>query len=127
MLSRRHAFPALRAIARIRSHVAPLLQVTEVRTIAADRLWMSPCYGRDSVSIHFTWKPNWPEVRKVLPIIEEQLAPFDARPHWGKLFTVRPERLQSLYEKLPEFRQLLMRYDPHGKFRNAYLDKYIFG
>ena len=77
--------------------------------------------------IHFTWKKDWPAVRQLLPLIEEQLAPFNARPHWGKLFTMPPARLQSLYQKLPDFQQLLRSYDPQGKFRNAFLDTYIFG
>ena len=99
----------------------------QLRTIAADDLWMSPCYKQPCVALHFTWKKDWPAVEKLLPQIEEQLAPFDARPHWGKLFTTPPARLQSLYTKLPEFRALLRAYDPHGKFRNAFLDTYIFG
>jgi xylitol oxidase len=88
---------------------------------------MSPCYQQDSVAIHFTWIKNWPAVRQLLPRIEERLAPFHARPHWGKLFTMAPTQLQSLYEKLPHFRQLLREYDPQGKFRNAFLDTYVFG
>ena len=124
---RQHAFAAFHAIDRLREHVAPLLQISEVRTIAADNLWMSPCYKQACVSIHFTWKKNWPAVRKLLPMIEQQLASFNARPHWGKLFTMPPTRLQSLYAKLPDFQQLLRYYDPQGKFRNAFLDKYIFG
>ncbi len=124
---RQHVFAALQAINSMREHIAPFLQISEVRTIAADHLWMSPCYQQASVGIHFTWKPDWENVRNVLPRIEEALAPFHARPHWAKLFTMSPDRLQSLYEKLPDFRQLLQRYDPHGKFRNEYLDKYIFG
>jgi len=122
---RQHAFAAFRAIERLREHVAPLLQISEVRTIAADNLWMSPCYKQACVSIHFTWKKNWPAVRALLPVIEEQLAPLNARPHWGKLFTMPPARLQSLYERLPDFRQLLRSYDPQGKFRNAFLDTTI--
>ena len=124
---RQHAFEALSVINQLREHIAPLLQISEVRTIAADNLWMSPCYQRACISIHFTWKKNWPAVRNVLPLIEDGLAPFDARPHWGKLFTMHPRHVQSLYEKLPEFQKLLQRYDPQGKFRNAFLDKYIFG
>ncbi|MCI0579764.1 MAG: FAD-binding protein [Chloroflexi bacterium] len=124
---RQHALAAIRAIERLREQVTPLLQISEVRTIAADNLWMSPCYRQASVSIHFTWQKKWPAVRKLLPMIEEQLAPFQARPHWGKLFTMPPTRLQSLYERLPDFQQLLRHYDPHGKFRNAFLDTYIFG
>jgi xylitol oxidase len=121
---RQDAYHALCAIDRIREYISPLLYVSEVRTIAEDNLWMSPCYKQDSVAIHFTWKANWVAVQQVLPIIERQLAPFHARPHWGKLFTMPPARLQSLYEKLPDFQQLLLHFDPQGKFCNAFLDKY---
>lgn len=127
MVPRQQAVAAFRAINRLRDQVTPLLQISEVRTIAADDLWMSPCYKQACVGIHFTWKKNWPEVSKLLPLIEQELAPFDARPHWGKLFTIPPARLQSLYEKLPAFQQLLQAYDPQGKFRNTFLDTYIFG
>lgn len=126
ILPRHHALSALHAIDDLKGSVAPLLQISEVRTIAADDLWMSPCYGQDCVAIHFTWKMDWKAVQQVLPKIEEQLAPFEAMPHWGKLFMMRPAHLQSLYKKLPEFRQLLERYDPTGKFRNSFLDTYIF-
>jgi xylitol oxidase len=87
---------------------------------------MSPAYKRDSVAIHFTWKPEWPEVSKVLPIIERELAPYNPRPHWGKLFTMPPAQLQSHYEKLHDFIALATKFDPSGKFRNDYLSKNIF-
>jgi len=125
LVPHQHAGAALGAILRLGEHVAPLLQISEVRTVAADTLWMSPCYQQACVAIHFTWRKDWPAVSKLLPRIEEQLAPFDARPHWGKLFTMSPARLQSLYEKLPDFQQLLRSYDPQGKFHNAFLDTYI--
>jgi alditol oxidase len=124
---RQHAVAAFHAIDRLRDRVAPLLQISEVRTIAADTLWMSPCYQQASVAIHFTWKKDWDGVRQLLPLIEAELAPLNARPHWGKLFTMPPARVQALYEKLPDFQQLLRFYDPQGKFRNAFLDTYIFG
>jgi xylitol oxidase len=124
---RRHAVAALHAVDRLRERIAPLIQISEVRTIAADDLWMSPCYKQACVGIHFTWKKDWPAVSQLLPAIEEQLAPFDARPHWGKLFTIPAARVRSLYAKLPEFRELLRSYDPQGKFRNVFLDIYIFG
>jgi xylitol oxidase len=124
---RAHAFAAFLAIDGLCEPIAPLLQISEVRTIAADKLWMSPCYQQDSVAIHFTWKQDWEGVRKVLPLIEEALAPFHARPHWAKLFTMSPGRLQSLYNKLPDFQQLLEQYDPQEKFRNTFLNTYIFG
>ena len=125
-IPRQDAIAALRAVDQLRDQIAPILQISEVRTIAADTLWMSPCYQQACVAIHFTWKMDWPAVSQVLPMIEAKLAPFDARPHWGKLFTMHPEHLQSLYPKLPEFRELLQTYDPSGKFRNAFLDKYVF-
>ena len=125
-VAREQAFAAFRAIDQLSETIAPLLQISEIRTIAADHLWMSPCYQRDSVAIHFTWKQDWDGVRNVLPMIENALAPFEARPHWGKLFTMSPDRIQSLYGRLPDFRKLLQHYDPQEKFRNTFLDKYIY-
>lgn len=128
LVPRQHAAAAaLQAIAQMREGIAPLLLISEIRTIAADDLWMSPCYKQASVAIHFTWKRDWPAVKALLPEIERQLAPFTARPHWGKLFTMPRALLQPLYEKLPAFRQLLLAHDPGGKFRNAFLDHHIFG
>jgi alditol oxidase len=60
-------------------------------------------------------------------LIEAKLKPFKARPHWGKLFTFSPEYLASIYERLPNFQRLLNKYDPNGKFRNTFIDKYVFG
>ena len=127
LLPRQHAVAAIQAINRLRSYIAPLLQISEVRTIAADTLWMSPCYQQPCVAIHFTWIKDWPAVKQLLPLIEEQLAPFQARPHWGKLFTLPPAQVRALYERLPDFQDLLRHYDLQGKFRNTFLDSYIFG
>jgi alditol oxidase len=127
LVPRSHALTALYALNRLRDHIARLVQICEVRTIAADDLWMSPFYRQASVGFHFTWKKEWEGVRQLLPLIEEELEPFGARPHWGKLFAMPPERVRSLYPKLPDFRRLLNVYDPEGKFRNSFLDLYIFG
>jgi alditol oxidase len=124
---RRHAVEAILAIERLRDQVTPHLLISEIRTIAADDFWMSPCYKQPSVTIHFTLKPDWPAVRNLLPVIERELAPFQVRPHWGKLFTIPPEQLKASYEKLPDFLELTKKYDPHGKFRNEFLNKNIFG
>jgi alditol oxidase len=126
MVPRHYAMEALRAVASLRARIAPLLQITEVRTIAADNLWMSPCYHQPCVSIHFTWRKDWQAVSQLLPVIEARLAPFEARPHWGKLFTMQPAQLQPLYPRLADFRQLALELDPTGKFRNPFLDTYIF-
>ena len=124
---RRNAVDAILAIERLRDSVTPHLMISELRTIDGDNLWMSPCYKQPSLAIHFTWKPDWPSVRKVLPLIEKELAPFGARPHWGKLFTMAPATLQSRYEKLPAFLNMLHEYDPKGKFRNAFLATNVYG
>jgi alditol oxidase len=123
---RKHAVEAILAIERLREQVSPHLLITEIRAIAADTLWMSPCYEQPSVTIHFTWKQDWPAVSKLLPVIEKELAPFKARPHWGKLFAMSPTELKSRYKRLPDFIQLSTKYDPHGKFQNAFLERNIF-
>jgi xylitol oxidase len=124
---RPHAVEAILAVERLRDQVSPHLLITEIRAIAADDLWMSPCYQQPCVTIHFTWKQDWPAVRKLLPVIEKELAPFQARPHWGKLFTISPEQLKAIYKKLPAFVELSKQYDPQGKFRNEFLNRNIFG
>jgi len=124
---RQNAVEAILAVEKLRDQVSPHLLITEIRTIAADELWMSPCYQQPCVTIHFTWKQDWPAVQKLLPVIEKELAPFHARPHWGKLFTTPPAELKSIYEKMPEFVALSRKYDPQGKFRNEFLNKNIFG
>lgn len=123
---RENAVDAILALEKKGDQIYPQLLISEIRTIAADDFWMSPCYQQDSVAIHFTWKQNWTEVQKLLPMIEAELSPYNVRPHWGKLFTLAPEVLQSRYEKLPDFLQLLKTYDPQGKLRNAYLDSTIY-
>jgi alditol oxidase len=125
-VARERGYEAIRAVEKLRDHITPHLFITELRTIDADHLWISPCYQRPSLAIHFTWKPEWPAVKRVLPMIERQLAPFDARPHWAKLFTMEPDRLHQLYARLADYRKLVKQYDPDGKFRNRYLDRNIF-
>jgi xylitol oxidase len=121
-----HGVEALLAIARLGPHISPYLFISEVRTIAADELWLSPHYKQASVAFHFTWRQDWPAVSKLLPLIEKELEPFQARPHWGKLFTMAPALLQSRYEKLDDFRKLAAGLDPAGKFRNEFIAGYLY-
>jgi xylitol oxidase len=123
---RRHAVEAILAIEHLRDQVGPHLMISEIRAIAADDLWLSPCYRQPSVTIHFTWKQDWPAVRKLLPVIERELGPFKPRPHWGKLFTMPPSDLRAAYERIPDFIRLCNRLDPRGKFRNEFLNANIF-
>lgn len=121
------SYAAIMAVEKLHAQISPHLLISEVRCIAGDDLWMSPCGDGPVTAIHFTWKPEWAAVSALLPKIEEALEPFGAKPHWGKLFTTPHTRLAQLYPKMEAFRQLLQEYDPAGKFRNAYLDRVIYG
>lgn len=122
LLPRDRAVAAIAALDGLASRIAPLLLVCELRTVAADDRWLSPCYGRDTVAIHFTWRKDPAAVGALLPEIEDRLAPFDPRPHWGKLFTLPPARIRASYPRLETFARLMASYDPEGKFRNAFID-----
>lgn len=126
LVPREHAAAALKAIDTIRDQVASALQISELRTIAADELWLSPSYRRDTLGIHFTWVKDVAAVMPVLDLVAEQLAPFGARPHWGKLFTTPPEVVRSLYPRLADFVRLAHELDPAGKFRNDFVDRFLF-
>ena len=123
---RRNAVDAILAVERLRDQVTPHLLISEIRTVAADELWMSPCYRQPRVTLHFTWKPEWPAVKRLLPVIEKELSPFQPCPHWGKLFTLSAAEFRSRYERLGEFTELATKYDPKGKFRNDFLNSYVF-
>ena len=125
LLPRQYAAAALRSLQSIAPRIADVVLVTEVRTVAADDAWMSPCHDRDSVAFHFTWKPDWADVRELLPLIEACLAPFEPRPHWGKLFTMDPALVRLQYPRLSEFQELVATFGGQAKFSNAFLDTYV--
>jgi xylitol oxidase len=118
-----HAVPAITALRAIGDRIAPLLHVAELRSVAADTAWLSPSYARDSLAIHFTWKPMAAEILTVLPLIEHTLDPFAPRPHWGKVATMSPARLRRAYPRLDDFAAHVRRVDPAGRFENAYLKR----
>lgn len=123
LVPRRRAAEAIGAIRALASRIAPIVQVCELRTIAADTLWLSPAYETDAFAIHFTWVKDQPAVEALLPVIQAELAPFSARPHWGKLFDVAHtrERLTQLYPRWDDFAALRARLDARGAFRNGFL------
>lgn len=123
---REHAVDAILALEKKREAIGPELMITEIRSIAADDLWMSPCYQRESIAIHFTWKQRPEQVAALITLIEAELKPFGARPHWGKLFSMPPAELRSLYPKFSDFRDLAKTHDPQGKFVNAFLERTIY-
>jgi xylitol oxidase len=121
---RHQAVDALHALDEVRDRMAPIVQASEIRTMAADGLWLSPAYGRETVGISFTWVKDMAAVLPVIELLEERLAPYDARPHWGKLFTTRPA---DRYPRMNEFHALMRHYDPAGKFTNGYVKRFVGG
>ncbi|HEX5851433.1 MAG TPA: D-arabinono-1,4-lactone oxidase [Rubrobacter sp.] len=127
LVPRRHAPGAIEAVRSLAGEIQPHLQMSEIRRVAADRLWMSMNYGEDTVGLHFTWKRRPDEVGDCLVRIEAALAPFEARPHWGKMFAAEAEAIAPLYPRLPDFVRLMERLDPRGAFRNPWLEARVLG
>lgn len=125
LVPRTHATAAIAAVAALRETVAPVLQICEVRTVAADRLWLSPAYGQDTVALHFTWRQDPAAVTPVLGRIEAALAPYAARPHWGKLATTDPAAVRGLYPRMADFQALVAATDPDGTFGNTFLRRML--
>lgn len=124
-VERSGAGEALAALRPLAAQLAPLVWVTEIRTVAADRHWLSPAFGRDVVGIHFTWKPEWPAVREQIRAVEDALAPYEPRPHWAKLFTLDPSVVRARLPGRERFAGLAAALDPDGTFRNAFVERYV--
>lgn len=120
LLPRAHAVEAIRNLRHMHERITPLLHVTEIRTMCADDLWLSPAYGRDTVGIHFTWHKD-SRIFDVLPAIEDMLLPLGARPHWGKVTTAPPAAIADAFPHMSDFASLVERTDPRGVFRSPYM------
>ncbi|MGN9775391.1 FAD-binding protein [Micromonospora sp. H33] len=116
---------ALAALDEVAHLIAPVLQVCELRTVAADRLWLSPNHDRDTLAIHFTWIADGSAVTPVVAAVEERLAPFTPRPHWGKVFGLAPAAVAAAWPRYADFVALAARLDPTGTFRTELLDRYF--
>jgi xylitol oxidase len=127
LVPREHGAAALAALSGVAHLVAPVLQISELRTVAADELWLSPAYQRPSLALHFTWIPDARAVAPAVTAVQEALAPLAARPHWGKVFSTAAATVAGLYPQLPAFRRLRGHYDPHGKFGNEFTGRYTGG
>ena len=121
LVPRARAVEAIEAMRALASRIEPLLLVSEIRTTRADSLWLSGSYETDTVNLHFTWKKMPVEVAALLPVLEAELLPLRARPHWGKWFAAGHAALGPLYPRFDDFRALAGQLDPEGKFRNEYL------
>lgn len=124
-VDREHGAAAVAAVRAVAEVVRPVLQVSELRTVAADDLWLSPTRGRDLLGLHFTFAPDAEGVARATAALEQALAPFDARPHWGKVFSLDPATVAALYPRLDDFRSLADRLDPDGVFTNDFVETYV--
>jgi len=127
LLPRAESRPAIEALRRLSPRIRPLLHIGEIRTVAADRLWMSPQCARETVAIHFTWRRRQAAVEALLVEVEAALAPFSPRPHWGKLFLADADALAPRYERWSDFVALVARMDSRGAFRNAWFERKVLG
>jgi len=125
LVPRPSAAEAIEGLRALRDRMAPVLQASELRTVAADDLWLSSSYGHEVVAIHFTWVRDVPAVYALLPALEELLLPLGGRPHWGKCFVATAAELEPLYPRFADFRALRDRVDPERVFGSAFLDRVV--
>ncbi|MEM7032023.1 MAG: FAD-binding protein [Chloroflexota bacterium] len=124
-VARDKAVEALMVVESLSDQMATCLKVSEVRSVAADKLWLSTAYRQDCIGIHFSWYAKPEVVNRFLPILEAHLMPFQVRPHWGKMFTLPPDYVRAQYTRMSDFEALLAEFDPQGKFCNPYLARYV--
>jgi xylitol oxidase len=127
LLPRRHAIGAIETLRALADEIRPTLLVSEIRRVAADRLWMSTSYEQDSVAFHFTWKREPDAVQEITSQIEDALTPFEARPHWGKVFHADAAAIAALYPRYSDFVRLVEQLDTRGAFCNAWLKAHVLG
>ena len=115
---------AIRAVSALRATLAPVLAVTELRSVAADTQWLSPARGRASLALHFTWRGGmFHRVWAACRAVERALAPFQYRPHLGKVFTATSANVGR--EAAARF-AALQRSLGGDVFRNAFSEAYLF-
>jgi xylitol oxidase len=124
LVAHEHGADAVRAVHDL--DLAGVVQVVEFRTIAADELWLSPCHDRATFGLHFTWVDDDVAVHAAVAALERALAPFDARPHWGKVFLAEPSSVRAHYPRLADFQALAARHDPNRKFGNDFLERFVY-
>ncbi len=125
-VKRSDAPAAIAALHAAQEHFSKALFISEVRSVAADALWLSSAYERDTIGFHFTWHPEWKPTLAAVKAVEAALTPFNPRPHWAKLFTLPAATIEAAFPRLPDFRELAKRHDPEGKFRNRFVTELLF-
>jgi FAD/FMN-containing dehydrogenase len=106
---------------RFPHEISPL----QIRWQRADNAYMSPQYGRDSVSVSVSGEMN-SDYLPFLRAVDRQLQRFQARPHWGKLHFLTADRVRALYPEFEVFQRVRRSMDPRGRFLNDHLRE-LFG
>jgi xylitol oxidase len=123
-IDRADSAPAIDVMRSIAPQLADALMVSEIRTIAADDHWMSPCYARTSTAFHFTWKLDPPAVADAVELVGQTLAPFGVRHHWGKAMPSGWNGSGN-YERLADFLELKQRLDPTDTFTTPWFSQHV--
>ncbi|MCE1180348.1 MAG: FAD-binding protein [Micrococcales bacterium] len=96
----------------------------EVRFIAADDVWLSTAYQRETayIAVH-----QFHRMRRepYFEAFEAIVAAHDGRPHWGKVHTLDADRLGRLYPRFGDFRSVRDQVDPTRVLANDYLDRVL--
>ncbi|MFI9641361.1 D-arabinono-1,4-lactone oxidase [Micromonospora sp. NPDC051925] len=98
----------------------------EVRFTAADDIWLSHGYGRDSayLAVHqYVGMPYEPYFRA----FEEVASGLGGRPHWGKMHYRDAASLATVYPRFADFQDLRARLDPGRVLTNPHLDHILGG
>ena len=94
------------------------------RTVAADEGWLSPCHGRQTVTIAILQNAQleyWRYFKDIEPIFRAH----GGRPHWGKKHTLKAGELRPLYPRWDDFQRVRREKDPGGVFMNPYLEELL--
>ena len=102
----------------------PVMFPVEVRVAAADDIWLSTAYGRESAYVAIHQYAGLP-YQAYFDRFESIVAEVAGRPHWGKLHSLDAGRLRPLYPRFDEFRRVRAEVDPEARFGNSYLTQVL--
>jgi FAD-linked oxidoreductase len=96
----------------------------EVRSTAADDIWLSGGFGRDTgyIAVHTYFREN---PHEYFTGVEAIMRAHDGRPHWGKMHTADADSLRAVYPHFDDFRAVRDRLDPERRFTNRYLERVL--
>jgi len=103
----------------------PVMFPVEVRIAAADDVWLSTAYGRDSAYVAIHQYVGLP-YQEYFQLFESVASAAGGRPHWGKMHTRDAAYLTGAYPRFADFLRVRDETDPGRLFANRYLEQ-VFG